>query len=41
MFMFNNSEKAWDIIMKEGLGYVLVPLPLLFLQILREVEEVV
>lgn len=41
MFMFNNSEKAWDMIMKAGLGYVLIQLSPLFLQILREVGKTV
>ncbi|MFF2752792.1 hypothetical protein ACFVR1_03405 [Psychrobacillus sp. NPDC058041] len=41
MFMFNNSEKAWDMIMKAGLGYVLIQLSPLFLQILHEVGKAV
>lgn len=41
MFMFNNSEKAWDMIMKAGLGYVLIQLSPLFLQILKEVGKAV
>lgn len=40
-FMFGNSEKAWNMIMNAGLGYVLIQLSPLFLQILREVGEAV
>ncbi|MEK4085156.1 hypothetical protein [Psychrobacillus sp. FSL K6-1415] len=40
-FMFNNSEKAWDVIMKAGLGYVLFQLMPMFLEILRQVGEAV
>ena len=40
-FMFGNSEKAWNMIMNAGLGYVLIQLSPLFLQILREVGETV
>lgn len=38
-FMFGKSEKAWTMIMNAGLGYVLIQLSPLFLQILREVGE--
>lgn len=40
-FMFGNSEKAWGMIMNAGLGYVLIQLSPLFLDILREVGKVV
>jgi hypothetical protein len=40
-FMFGNNEKAWDMIMKAGLGYVLIQLSPLFLTILRQVGEAV
>lgn len=38
-FMFGNSEKAWSMIMNAGLGYVLIQLSPLFLDILREVGK--
>lgn len=38
-FMFGNNEKAWDSIMKAGLGYVLIQLSPLFLKILRQVGD--
>jgi hypothetical protein len=38
-FMFNNAEKAWDMIMKAGLGYVLIQISPLFLKILQEVGK--
>ncbi|WP_391119389.1 hypothetical protein [Psychrobacillus sp. L3] len=41
LFMFNNSDKAWDMIMKAGLGYVLVQMSPLFLEILRQVGKAV
>jgi hypothetical protein len=40
-FMFNNADKAWDMIMKAGLGYVLLQLSPLFLKILQEVGTAV
>lgn len=40
-FMIGNSEKAWQTIMNAGLGYVLIQLSPLFLQILRAVGEAV
>lgn len=40
-FMFGNSERAWNMIMNAGLGYVLIQLSPLFLDILREVGEAV
>lgn len=40
-FMFGNSEKAWSMIMNAGLGYVLIQLSPLFLDILREVGNAV
>lgn len=36
-FMFGNSEKAWGMIMNAGLGYVLITLSPLLLDILREI----
>lgn len=36
-FMFGNSEKGWSTIMNAGLGYVLINLSPLFLQILKQV----
>lgn|GEM_PF-1230940 len=41
LFMFDNSEKAWNMIMKAGLGYVLVQMSPLFLEILRQVGKAV
>lgn len=40
-FMFGNSEKAWDMIMKAGLGYVLIQVSPLFLEILKNVGKAV
>jgi len=40
-FMFGNSEKAWNMIMNAGLGYVLIQLSPLFLQILKEIGKAV
>lgn len=40
-FMFGNSERAWNMIMNAGLGYVLIQLSPLFLDILRVVGEAV
>lgn len=40
-FMFGNSERAWNMIMNAGLGYVLIQLSPLFLDILREVGEAI
>lgn len=40
-FMFGNSEKAWSMIMNAGLGYVIIQLSPLFLNILRNVGEAV
>ena len=40
-FMFGNSEKAWTTIMNAGLGYVLIQMSPLFLQILREIGKAV
>ena len=36
-FMFGNNEKGWSMIMNAGLGYVLIQLSPLFLEILRTV----
>lgn len=36
-FMFGNSDKAWSMIFNAGLGYVLIQLSPLFLDILRTV----
>jgi hypothetical protein len=38
-FMFGNSEKAWDMIGKAAMGYVIIQLSPLFLEILRKVGE--
>lgn len=40
-FMIGNTEKAWSMIMNAGLGYVLIQLSPLFLDILRTVGEAV
>ena len=40
-FMIGNSERAWSMIMNAGLGYVLIQLSPLFLEILRTVGEAV
>lgn len=40
-FMFGNSEKAWSMIMNAGLGYVLIQLSPLFLEILRTIGTAV
>ncbi|MDM5352575.1 hypothetical protein QUF65_17250 [Lysinibacillus sphaericus] len=40
-FMIGNGEKAWSIIMNAGLGYVLIQMSPLFLNILRTIGEAV
>lgn len=40
-FMLGNSEKAWQTIFNAGLGYVIIQMSPLFLQILRQVGEAV
>lgn len=40
-FMLGNSEKAWSTIMNAGLGYVLVQMSPLFLDILRQVGKAI
>lgn len=40
-FMIGNTEKAWSTIFNASLGYVLIQLSPLFLQILRQVGETV
>ncbi len=40
-FMIGNSEKAWSMIMNAGLGYVLINLSPLFLQILKTIGEAI
>ncbi len=40
-FMIGNGEKAWSIIMNAGLGYVLINLSPLFLQILKQIGEAI
>ncbi|WGT38223.1 hypothetical protein QH639_20780 [Lysinibacillus sp. 1 U-2021] len=40
-FMIGNGEKAWSIIMNAGLGYVLIQMSPLFLDILRTIGEAV
>lgn len=40
-FMFNQSEKAWEMIMKAGLGYVLIQVSPLILDVLKQVGSAV
>ncbi|WCH46357.1 hypothetical protein [Lysinibacillus sp. OF-1] len=40
-FMIGNSEKAWNAIMNAGLGYVLINLSPIILQILKQIGEAV
>lgn len=40
-FMIGNGEKAWSIIMNCGLGYVLIQMSPLFLEILKTIGEAV
>jgi hypothetical protein len=40
-FMFDKSEKAWSMIMKAGLGYVLIQVSPLILQVLKQVGNAV
>lgn len=40
-FMFGNSEKAWSMIMNAGLGYVLIQMSPLFLEILRTIGKAI
>jgi FtsH-binding integral membrane protein len=40
-FMFGKSEKAWDGIMKAGLGYVLIQVSPLILDVLKQVGNAV
>ena len=40
-FMLGNSEKAWSMIMNAGLGYVLINLSPLFLEILKTIGEAI
>lgn len=40
-FMFNQSEKGWDTIMKAGLGYVLIQVSPLILDVLKQVGNAV
>jgi nitrate reductase NapE component len=40
-FMFGKSEKAWDGIMKAGLGYVLIQVSPLILDVLKQVGTAV
>lgn len=39
--MLGNSEKAWSTIMNAGLGYVLIQMSPLFLDILKTIGEAV
>lgn len=41
LFMFNNSEKAWTMIMNAGLGYILINLSPLFLEVLRQIGKAI
>lgn len=38
-FMFDKAEKAWSMIMKAGLGYVLIQVAPLILDVLKKVGE--
>ncbi|MGE7091703.1 hypothetical protein ACQKII_09670 [Lysinibacillus sp. NPDC048646] len=40
-FMFGNNEKAWSMIMNAGLGYVLIQMSPLFLEILKSIGEAI
>ncbi|MEK5334376.1 hypothetical protein [Lysinibacillus sp. FSL W8-0992] len=40
-FMFGNKERGWDAIMNAGLGYVLIQMSPLFLEILRTIGKAV
>ncbi|MEQ6355891.1 hypothetical protein ABNX05_14775 [Lysinibacillus sp. M3] len=40
-FMFGNNEKAWSMIMNAGLGYVLIQMSPLFLDILRTIGKAI
>ncbi|MFL1998334.1 hypothetical protein VYF65_004134 [Lysinibacillus irui] len=40
-FMLGNSEKGWSTIMNAGLGYVLIQMSPLFLEVLRTIGEAV
>ncbi len=40
-FMFGNKERGWDTIMNAGLGYVLIQMSPLFLEILRTIGKAV
>ncbi|MBS4172149.1 hypothetical protein [Bacillus sp. FJAT-49736] len=40
-FMFNKSEKAWEMMMKAGLGYVLIQVSPLILNVLKQVGNAV
>lgn len=40
-FMFDKSEKAWSMIMKAGLGYVLIQVSPLILSVLKQVGNAV
>jgi flagellar biosynthesis protein FlhB len=41
MFMFNNAEKAWSMIQNAGLGYVLIQVSPLILDVLKQVGNAV
>jgi hypothetical protein len=41
LFMFGNSEKAWTMIQNAGLGYVLIQVSPLILNVLKQVGEAV
>lgn len=40
-FMLGNSEKAWSLIMNAGLGYCLIQMSPLFLEILKTIGEAI
>lgn len=41
LFMFNNAEKAWSMIQSAGLGYVLIQVSPLILNVLKQVGNAV
>lgn len=41
LFMIGNKERAWDTIMNAGIGYVLIQMSPLFLEILKTIGEAV
>lgn len=41
LFMIGQSEKAWDIIFKSAMGYILIQLSPIFLEILKTIGEAI